>query len=208
VPLSAKSLVLYVNTALAGGAPLESVEGFEALRAGTPAGSFPLAWELDSTYASAAMFHAYGARHIDDEGRFALEGVEAAAALERMRSLVDAEVVPSESSGDLVRNLFRSGHAVAAVSGPWLAPDLPAQLQYEVRPLPRVETADGRSATLVPFSTIEAVFLASHDSEAGSGSVEARHEAARARACARSGVGRSWPRAARGTIHASKRGRT
>ncbi len=180
VPLSAKSLVLYVNTALAGGAPLESVEGFEALRAGTPAGSFPLAWELDSTYASAAMFHAYGARHIDDEGRFALEGVEAAAALERMRSLVDAEVVPSESSGDLVRNLFRSGHAVAAVSGPWLAPDLPAQLQYEVRPLPRVETADGRSATLVPFSTIEAVFLASHDSEAGSGSVEARHEAARA----------------------------
>jgi arabinogalactan oligomer/maltooligosaccharide transport system permease protein len=180
VPLSAKSLVLYVNTELAAGAPLASIEELEALRAQRPAGSFPLAWELDSTYASAAMFHAYGARHIDDDGRFALETTEAADALDRMHALVEAEVVPSESSGDLVRNLFRSGHAVAAVSGPWLAPDLPTELHYDVRPLPRVETGDGRSGALVPFSTIESVFLASHDSEAGSGPVEERHRAARA----------------------------
>ena len=180
VPLSAKSLVLYVNTALARGAPLATLEELEALRPSLPAGSFPIAWELDSTYASAAMFHAYGARHIDDGGRFSLEGAEASAALERMHALIEAEVVPSESSGDLVRNLFRSGRVVAAVSGPWLAPDLPSELRYEVRPLPRVLVSDGRSAPLVPFSTIESIFLASRDSEAGAGSPEARHEAARA----------------------------
>jgi arabinogalactan oligomer/maltooligosaccharide transport system permease protein len=177
VPLSAKSLVLYINVRLGDPAALEALEDFEGLRAATPRGSFPLAWELDSTYASAALFHAFGARHIDDEGRFALEGEGAERALGRMQRLVQEEVVPSESSGDLVRNLFRSGRAVAAVSGPWLAPDLPPELRFEVRPLPRVRSA--RNAPMVPFSTIESVFFAARDSEAGRGPTRARREAAR-----------------------------
>jgi len=181
IPLSAKSYALYVNTALAGDASLDTLEDFEALRASLPEGSFPLAWELDSTYASAAMVHAYGARHLDDEGHFALDDAAGAAALARMRALGAAEVVPSESSGDLVRNLFRSGRAVAAISGPWLAPDLPAELHYEVRPLPRVrETLDGAGGDLVPFATIESVFLSSHDAESGTGAPEARRASARA----------------------------
>ncbi len=179
VPLSAKSLVLYVNLDLAEGRPLDTLEDFEGLRDELPNGSFPLAWELDSTYASAAIFHAYGAQHLDVHGAFALDDAESAAALARMHALVTHEVVPSESSGDLVRNLFRSGRAVGAVSGPWLAPDLPAELRYEVRPLPRVRRDDGTEAALQPFATIESVFLASHDSEAGEGASEDRHRAAR-----------------------------
>lgn len=178
LPLSAKSLVLYVNLSLAAGRDVESLEAFEALRPTLPRGSFPLAWELDSTYASAALFHAYGARHLDEEGHFALDDASAVAALERMHALVAADVVPSESTGELVRNLFRSERAIAAVSGPWLAPDLPASLRYEVRPLPQVHTGDGRAAQLVPFSTVEAIYFASRDSEAGSGTPAARREAA------------------------------
>ncbi len=158
VPLSVKSLVLYVNLDLAGDARLDRVEDFERLLDHRPEGVVPLAWEIDSAYAGAALFHAYGARYLDDEGRYALEGERAERALERMRALVSEGAVPEESSGELVRNLFRSGRAVGAVSGPWLAPDLPRELRWAVRPLPRIE-AEGEDARLVPFSTIEAAFL-------------------------------------------------
>jgi arabinogalactan oligomer/maltooligosaccharide transport system permease protein len=177
VPLSVKSRVLFVNLELAPGDVAE-LEDLEALRPGMPEGSFPIAWDLDNTYASAALFHAYGARHIDEEGRFALDDEPGAQALARMRAIVDAGVVPSEGSGDLVRDLFRSGRAAAAVSGPWLAPDLPPDLRYEVRPLPRVRSAGGRQ--LVPFSTVEAAYLSARDADAGSGPIDARRAAARA----------------------------
>jgi arabinogalactan oligomer/maltooligosaccharide transport system permease protein len=65
--------------------------------------------------------------------------------------------VPAEASGDLVRDLFRSGRTHAAISGPWLAPDLPASLRYHVLPLPIVRAAGDRA--MVPYSTIDAAMI-------------------------------------------------
>jgi hypothetical protein len=180
-----------------------SIEELEALRVPAPRGLVPArVYELDSS--------AYATRR--DVPRLRQRGTSTTTGASRFETTEAAERARSHARARggrgravrgarrrLVRSLFRSGHAVAAVSGPWLAPDLPTELHYDVRPLPRVETGDGRSGALVPFSTIESVFLASHDSEAGSGPVEERHRAAeRARALPRGARGSSRLRARAG----------
>ncbi len=157
VPLSLKSLALYVSDELAMGRTLPSLEDYAALRRELPDGTYAIAWEVDSTYASVALFHAYGARVLDEEGRFAAATPEGDAALAELARLVADGSVPAEASGDLVRDLFRSGRAVAAISGPWLAPDLPASLHYHVLPLPIVHAAD--DGLMVPYSTIDAALI-------------------------------------------------
>ncbi|MCS6856753.1 MAG: extracellular solute-binding protein [Sandaracinaceae bacterium] len=179
LPLSIKCLVLYLNRKLAPPVPLETLEDFEALATRLPKGIWPLAWEISSTYGSAALFHAYGARHIDEAGHFTLLGPAAEAALFRMQALLAKGVVPPEGSGELVRNLFASGRAVAAVSGPWLAPDLGPELEWEVRPLPRLrEPPKGQSGAMTPFATVEAVFFPSRIPQGKED--KAREQAARA----------------------------
>ena len=174
VPLNAKSLVLFVNRALGDPDVFTTLESFEAWNRD---GIVPLAWEVESTYGSAALFHAYGAHFLDAEGHYALNSPEGAEALQHLSLLPQGGTVPEESSGELVRNLFRSGHALAAVSGPWLAPDL-TEIDFAVRPLPHVEAANG--APLVPFATIEAFFLSARGSESGRGNEAQRSEALRA----------------------------
>ncbi|HTJ82904.1 MAG TPA: extracellular solute-binding protein, partial [Polyangiaceae bacterium] len=69
-PLSVKCLALYVWDDLAGG-PFPDLEAIEARQPALPAGTVPLVWELGSSYATAGLFHAYGAVLLDDGGRFA-----------------------------------------------------------------------------------------------------------------------------------------
>jgi arabinogalactan oligomer/maltooligosaccharide transport system permease protein len=157
VPLQWKSVALFVNDSLAAGRDLSTLEAIEAARPALADGTYALAWEAGNAYASAALFHAYDAELLDAEGHYALEGPHAEAAVLRLRSLIDAGVVPDEASGTLVQDLFRSGLAMTAISGPWLAPSLPSDLAWSVRPLPRVEST-GRD--LVPFSTVEAAMIA------------------------------------------------
>jgi len=157
LPLSVKCAALYINDDLLPTAPA-SFEAIEASRADLPEGVWPLVMEAESAYYLAAFAHAFGARALDDEGQFMMVGPEAERAVDFVRGLVERKVVPEEPTGELVKRMFSSGKAATAVSGPWLAPDLPETLRYHVVPLPVVETAGG--ALAVPFATVEGAYLA------------------------------------------------
>jgi len=157
VPMQWKSLALFINDELANGVELATLEDIEAQRDRLPRGTFAMAWEVSNAYAAAPLFHAYGAELLDAEGHYALEGEAAERAVVRLRDLIDEGTLPDEASPTLVQDLFRAGRAMTAVSGPWLAPSLPEDLSWSVRPLPVVE-ATGRD--MQPFSTVEAAMIA------------------------------------------------
>src|SRR5258708_12397486 len=87
---------------------------------------------------------------LDESGRYAFADGPAERSLSWVLSAIDAHVVPEEASGALVTQLFASGKADAAISGPWLAADLtssvapatdadlPGALAYRVVPIPPV----------------------------------------------------------------------
>jgi arabinogalactan oligomer/maltooligosaccharide transport system permease protein len=154
LPIAIKCGALYVNDALVPSVP-ESLEGIAALR--LPNGVFPLVMEAESPYWAASVVHAYGASLLTEQGGWGLTGEPAERAVEHLVRLVREGTVPEEASGELVPRLFGDGRAAMAISGPWLAPDLPASLRWHVRPLPRV---DATGQPMRPFATIESVFLA------------------------------------------------
>jgi arabinogalactan oligomer/maltooligosaccharide transport system permease protein len=156
-PLSMKCLALYVWRGAPDDAPIVTLEQLEALASDAPVGTYPLAWELGSTYATEGLFAAYGTQMIDARGDFAAADPAGARALAHLARLQEHGVVPPEATTNLVRDLFRSHRVRAAISGPWLAPDLPASSDWSVQPLPEVEGAGG--ARMVPYSTIEAAMV-------------------------------------------------
>jgi arabinogalactan oligomer/maltooligosaccharide transport system permease protein len=155
-PLSLKAAALYVNTELVDG-EVETLEELEALAGQLGDGRYALAMEVESAYWAASLFAAYGVSLLDAQQGWGLRGEAAERALSHLERLVRAGVVPEESSGDLVKRLFGDGRAAAAVSGPWLAPDLPDELSWRVQPLPRV-AASGEA--MRSFVTVEGAYLA------------------------------------------------
>lgn len=158
LPLAQKSVALYVNTRLV---PLEKVpadlEGIAALTASLPAGVYPLAYEAQGAYGHMPLLLAFGGRMLDEQQQFAFIGPEAEASLALAKQLVDDGAVPGDADGALVQNMFRSGRAAFAISGPWLASDIRgADLEYRVVPLPLVR-ASGRP--MRPPLTVESVML-------------------------------------------------
>jgi arabinogalactan oligomer/maltooligosaccharide transport system permease protein len=152
LPLGAKCAVLYVNTDLIPSPP-SSLEQIERLRLAR--GVFPLVFESENAYYVAALLHAFGGRLIDPaSGGFALDGPAAERTIEELVRLTDRGVIPQEPNGDLVRQLFANGGAATAISGPWLAPDLPPELHWTVVPLPTVH-----GEPMLPFVTIEGAFV-------------------------------------------------
>ena len=170
-PLSLKVAALYVNLELVD-RPIETLEELEQLE--LPDGVYPLAMEAESAYWVSGLFAAYGAGLIDEQGRWGLGTPGAAAALARLASMVERGVIPEESDGALVTRLFAGGRAATAISGPWLAPDLPASLRWRVQPLPNVADADGQP--MRPYVTVEGAYLAA---AADGSSAEARAGAER-----------------------------
>ncbi|MEM9860083.1 MAG: extracellular solute-binding protein [Myxococcota bacterium] len=180
-PLSAKALALYVNRTLAPDVPANATLD-ERLRAGFPEGVWPLITEAENAYYAAPFFHAFGARLFDpalvfEDARVFEEagvsertgGYEAAseagaAALQRIATYFREGLLPPEPSGALVGQLFGSGQAAYAISGPWLAPQLPDDLAYDVLPLPALDGA----GVLQPYVTLEAVFRAARSSHPAS----------------------------------------
>ena len=160
VPLSLKSAALYVNTALVAG-EIEALEDVAALE--LDEGTFGLAMEAESAYWTSSLFAAYGAALVDEGGGWGLGGEGARAALAQLRSLVERGVIPEEPTGDLVKRLFADGRAATAISGPWLAADLPEDLAWRVQPLPIVRGAGG--APMRPYVTVEGVYVAANASE-------------------------------------------
>lgn len=167
LPLAAKCAALYRNTDLFPQAPA-SLEAL--LGADLPEGVYNLALESENAYYVAALLHAFGGKLLDAEGTYRFEGDAAAATLELLTAAQNSGALPEEANGELVKRLFTSGQAGAAISGPWLAPDLPESLAWQVSPLPRLAATD---APLRPYTTVEGIFLAAETDAS-------RHPAARA----------------------------
>ena len=168
VPLASKCVALYVNTELLPEPP-RTLSELAATKATLPPGVWPLVYESQSVFYHAAILHAYGGTLFANE-QFMMVGPAAERSVEKARELTVAGVVPQEPSGDLVKQLFASGKAATAMSGPWLAGDLEgvnAKLRYQVVPLPTIGGADRMRSYL----TVEGAFLT------GEG---ARHDDARA----------------------------
>jgi arabinogalactan oligomer/maltooligosaccharide transport system permease protein len=156
LPISQKCLALYVNTALLAEAPA-TLEQLAALVDELPAGTFALAYEARGAYAHAALLAAFGGALLDVEtDDYAFEGPEAARSIELAVELIERGVVPEDADGALVTNLFKSGQAATAISGPWLAAVLGDAVPYRVALLPIVEETGLR---MRPLLTIEAVML-------------------------------------------------
>jgi len=160
LPLAVKCVALYVNPALVPDLTTAStLEGIASLRATLPGGSYPLVYEAASAYFHAPLLHAYGGALLDETGRYAFVGPEAERSLVRVMALLRDRVVPEEASGSLVSQLFVTGRAATAISGPWLAAELGNRVTYRVVPLPRVMDAGGRP--MQPYATVEGLMLSS-----------------------------------------------
>ena len=166
VPLSNKCVALYVNTDLADRAPVD-LEGMAELVGhdeGDPhtpgelgPGVTPLAFETRNAYYVAAILSAFGGALIDDQDRFGLIGPDAVRAVELDRWLVEKRAAPEDADGALVTNLFGSGQAAFAISGPWLAASLGGKgLHYRVEKLPRVRAT---GLPMRPLLGVESVML-------------------------------------------------
>ena len=153
VPLASKCAALYVNTKLLPEAPA-TLDELERLKGKLGPGVWPLVYEAQTVYFHVPLLHAYGGRIFDGK-TYAMVGPEAERAAEKARDLIANGVVPSEPSGDLVKQLFASGKAAAVISGPWLAGDLGAAVRYRVVPLPSVEGG----GKMRPFLTVDGAFL-------------------------------------------------
>jgi arabinogalactan oligomer / maltooligosaccharide transport system permease protein len=153
IELSSKCPALYVNTDLMPTPPTTFGEITKA-KATLPAGTWPIVYESQSVYYHVAVLHAFGGKFFADE-KFEFVGPEAERSLDFVRDLTKNGIVPDEPSGDLVKQLFAQKKAATAISGPWLAPDLPADLHYTVVPLP---TIDGQGV-MKPYLTVDAAFL-------------------------------------------------
>ncbi len=154
VPLASKCVALYFNTKLLPEPP-KTLEALLAKKGSFGQGVYPLAYEAQSVYYHAPILHAYGGQLFDDKTGFAMIGVPAEESLEKARAIVRSGAIPDEASGDLVKQLFESGHAAAVMSGPWLAGDLKGSVTYEVVPLPALEGV----GPMRPFLTVDGAFM-------------------------------------------------
>jgi arabinogalactan oligomer/maltooligosaccharide transport system permease protein len=187
VPLSRKSVALYVNTALVAEVPA-TLEEILALGPTLPPGVYAYAYEVKKAYSHAPILHAFGGRMLDDDDGFGFVGPQAEASLRFVKALVEQGAVPANADGGLVTNLFKSGQAAFAASGPWLAADLGDAVPYRVQPLP-VLAATGQP--LRPFLTVEAVMLSPHGAARPEVRALARHLAGAAAARVRQRLARS-----------------
>ena len=166
IPLSMKSVALYVNTDLLPTVPAH-LEDFAGLTERLPDGVFPLAWEANSAYTHAAILGAYGGTLLTVDGEFGMQGEAATRSLQLVLDLLDAKVLPEDANGALVSDLFGSGKAAAVISGPWLAGNLPASLNYDIRSLPAIADAKGYAKTdaqgspalMRPLLTVESLMM-------------------------------------------------
>ncbi len=160
LPLSQKCLALYLNTDLVKEAPA-TLEDLADLIGKLPPGTYPLVYDVQHVYGIAALFSSFGGRLLDERDSYGFSGPPAEQTLLFARDLIDHHVIPASADGALVTNMFKSGHAAYAVSGPWLAADLGdnATVKWRVVPLPKLR-ATGQP--MRPLLTVESVMLSPH----------------------------------------------
>ncbi len=152
VPLSEKCIALYVNEELIPKTP-RTIEELAALPVAK--GSYPLVYEAGTPYFHAPFLSAFGASMLTPDGQFGMIGEGAEDSLRLVAGWQKSGALPEEPSGALVTQLFSSGKASAAISGPWLAGDL-GDMKFRVEPLPLVGKTGKR---MRPLLTVEGAFL-------------------------------------------------
>ena len=165
LPLAFKALALFYRTDRIA-VPPASTDELRTLcrlqRAGD--GRVCLAYEAGSFYYHAAWLHGFGgsvfpgerqARR-DSQTAPKLATPEGIAALAFVRALVEEHVIPDETTGAAVTELFNNGRAAMVLNGPWFLGEIKPGTPFKVAPLPLV-SATGRPAS--PFLTVEAGIL-------------------------------------------------
>jgi arabinogalactan oligomer/maltooligosaccharide transport system permease protein len=187
VPLALKCLALYLREGTAAPSSLDALLG-----------KGRLAYEASNAYGHAPILHAFGGRILDPSGRYAFADGPAERSLAWVLAAQRRGSIPEETSGALVTQMFASGAATAAISGPWLAAELPADLRYRVVPIPPVVERWGsrrdRSSPSRARCSLPRLAIARSRSR----SRRILHRSTR-RSCARTWVAKSSPRGARGT---------
>jgi arabinogalactan oligomer/maltooligosaccharide transport system substrate-binding protein len=156
LPLAVKSLALYYRTDLVATPPTTTDELVALGRRLTTGGRFGLAYKSTDLYGHAPWLFGFGGRLFDERGAVDLDGRAALDAAEFARAL--GAIMPPDVDGAAVATLFGAGKAAMAISGPWLATELPAGVPWAVTSLPIVSPT-GRPAT--PFLGVEAVLMSS-----------------------------------------------
>ncbi len=166
LPVARKCLALYLRApSWPGDAAPHSLDELVVLARKTHRPT--LAYEASNAYAHAPILHGFGGRILDAEGgrdRYAFADGPARDSLAWVLGAMEAGAIPEEASGALVTQMFTTGSgtdaigADAAISGPWLAGELPATLVYHVVPIPPVHAAGGTPTR--PYLTVEGAMRA------------------------------------------------
>ena len=107
VPLASKCIALYINTNLLPQPPA-TLDELARLKGKLGPGVSPLVYEAQSVYFHIPILHAYGGQLFDGK-TYAMVGPEAERAADKAHELIATGVVPPETSGALVKQLFASG---------------------------------------------------------------------------------------------------
>ncbi|HUS28657.1 MAG TPA: extracellular solute-binding protein [Kofleriaceae bacterium] len=165
LPLSAKSLALFVRTDLVATPPTTT----DALIALAPQmkskHGFALAYANVDLYFHAPWLHGFGGAVMDDEDRLSIATPEAASAMTFARRLVAEGISPADAQEPLVATLFNEGKAATVMSGPWFVAQINANVPWEVHTLP-VISETGKPAA--PFLGAEGILMSAqaHDKQA------------------------------------------
>ena len=178
-PLALKCLALYLHAGVPTPTSLDAL-----LR------TQKLAFEAQSAYGHAPLLHAFAGKILDESGaspRYAFADGPAEQSLAWVLAAVKRGSIPEEASGALVTQLFADKQAGAAISGPWLAAELPAGLGHRVVPIPPVHEG---GAPARPYLTVEAAILAKNARSPELGRALLSHLVSRGSAIVRAKVGR------------------
>jgi arabinogalactan oligomer / maltooligosaccharide transport system permease protein len=154
-PISLKCLALFLNNKLVPTDP-QFLEDLFPLQEKLPNDIVVLAHTANAAYTHAPFLSAFGGTMLTAHDGYGMNSKEGQDSVRFVADLVTRKLVPEEASGALIKDLFWSGKAAAAINGPWMADEVQSSVSYRVIPLPRLR-ATGRK--MRPLLTIESLFV-------------------------------------------------
>ena len=156
LPMTVKSLVLYVRTDIAAEAPRTTDELIALGQRLRDRHIFAVAYPSPDLYAHAVWLHGFGGSVMDDEGHLTIATPQATEAMAFARRLVKDGVAPEDAQGPLIASMFNEGRTATAISGPWFIPDIAKTVPWKVTTLP-VVSATGKAAA--PYISAEGILM-------------------------------------------------